>query len=61
MSYGPDRTECTYSTLPLLAMQPPLQESIAAWSEIILVDSIVTRIGMLRPSPTSIQAHTLEK
>ncbi len=54
ISYGPDRTERTYSTLPSLATQPPSQESIAAWSEIVLVDSIATRIGILRLSPTSI-------
>lgn len=47
ISYGRNKKIQTYSTLSLFAMQSRIQESIATWSKIVLVDSVTGKIGIL--------------
>lgn len=47
ISYGGDKKIQTYSTLSLFATQSWIQESIATWSKIVLVDSVTGKIGIL--------------
>lgn len=61
ISYSPDKTERIYSILLSLPTQPLAQKGMAIWFEIVLIDSVIAKIGILHLSPISIQAHILER
>lgn len=62
INYNLDKIEHTYSILLSFAMQPLMQENMAAqWSEIVLINFVDTRIGILHLNHTSIQAPTSKR
>lgn len=61
IDYGFTRTNHIYLKLPLLMTQLLAQRSIAAWSEIKLIDFVAAITGILRLRSILIRAYILEK
>ena len=54
INYGLDKIEHNYLTILLLAMQLSAQKSIAVCYEIVLVDFVIGKIGILCLSAISV-------